>query len=151
MKTEGERFWDKVDVSDIDSCWLWTGATNGMGYGKLTTEGRQVGAHRLCLMRVLSLDNPEVVRHKCDVKLCVNPWHLEPGTQKDNVHDCIERGRRRYGRVAGERHGRSKLTREEVLEIRADLRLGKIVAEEYGISPAQVSLIRSRQRWKHLE
>jgi hypothetical protein len=29
----------------------------------------------------------------------VNPEHLFIGTQKDNVHDCMEKGRRAHQRV----------------------------------------------------
>lgn len=34
-----------------------------------------------------------VVRHKCDNGECINPEHMELGTQKENVQDMIERGR----------------------------------------------------------
>ena len=40
-------------------------------------------------------DIPEglVIRHTCDNPACINPDHLKPGTQKDNVHDMFERNR----------------------------------------------------------
>lgn len=34
-----------------------------------------------------------VLRHKCDNRPCVNPDHLTPGTKKQNLQDCIDRGR----------------------------------------------------------
>lgn len=33
--------------------------------------------------------------HVCDNRRCVNPNHLKVGTQRDNVMDCIGKGRAR--------------------------------------------------------
>lgn len=35
------------------------------------------------------------VLHKCDVRNCVNPYHLFLGTNLDNIHDRIAKGRSR--------------------------------------------------------
>ncbi len=34
-----------------------------------------------------------VLRHTCDNRLCMNPNHLEPGTEQDNVRDMMQRQR----------------------------------------------------------
>lgn len=58
----------------------------------------------------------KVVRHTCDNPRCINPFHLILGTQHDNVHDAMERGRH----IAGSRVGTSKLTEDVVAAIRAE-------------------------------
>ena len=52
-------------------------------------------AHRYALERKLGreLEPGEVARHTCDNPICVNPDHLLPGTQRDNVDDMMRRGR----------------------------------------------------------
>jgi hypothetical protein len=89
-------------------CWNWTGAVNAYGYGVITVGGRigkQWKAHRYSWVyhngTIPESDGPHgtVVMHKCDNRLCVNPDHLELGSQADNVRDMDNKGRRRnqYG------------------------------------------------------
>lgn len=80
----------------------------GIGYGYLQHEGKQVLAHRLayCQANDLPLEDiaGQVVRHKCDNPKCVNPDHLEIGSQADNMTDKVQRGRA----LRGEHIGNSK-------------------------------------------
>jgi hypothetical protein len=94
------RFWAKVEKSD--GCWLWTGATNGHGYGQI--DHRQ--AHRVAWELA---DGPPVpdgwdLCHHCDVRLCVNPAHLFPGTRADNMQDAVRKGR--MFKATGDLNGR---------------------------------------------
>jgi hypothetical protein len=71
-------------------CWLWIGARHSMGYGKFDGEM----AHRYAWQLVNGpIPDGLVVRHRCDVPLCVRPEHLELGTRADNSRDMVERGR----------------------------------------------------------
>jgi hypothetical protein len=91
------RFWAKVDIKDIDSCWLWTASLNSKGYGSFAVRGSGVSAHKIswALAKndgVLS-DAKSHVMHSCDTRSCVNPNHLSLGTPKDNARDAINKGR----------------------------------------------------------
>lgn len=70
------------------------GANNGYGNTARTIAGvkRHMPLHRAVFWDTYGY-LPEVVRHTCDNTRCINPAHLLPGTQKDNMQDCIRRGR----------------------------------------------------------
>jgi DNA-binding transcriptional regulator YiaG len=107
-----------------------------MGYGQKTVKGQKVLAHRA----VMGNPKGKVVMHTCDNPACVNPDHLRIGTQKDNVQDCITKGRRFDN--SGCNHPNTHLIPEDIEEIRAlDLpqhQIGRI----FGISQQAVSKIK---------
>lgn len=76
-----------VDWSDARRCWLWKGATIG-GYGSLKIAGRRYYAHRLAYETWIGiLPAGILVRHRCDNRACINPFHLLPGEHFDNARD----------------------------------------------------------------
>lgn len=90
-----ERFWPKVDVRGPDECWLWTAALDGHGYGRIDEgghAGHSFGAHRVAweLANGAVIPDGLVIDHLCRNPPCVNPAHLEPVTQREN----LRRGRR---------------------------------------------------------
>lgn len=100
--TTPETFWRKVEKTD--SCWLWRGCVHYLGYGVTSVGGKQVRAHRLAWTYANGpIPDGLLVRHKCDVPLCVNPDHLLLGTYADNAADMVSRGRQ----AKGDRNGRS--------------------------------------------
>lgn len=87
-----DRFWEKVNKTD--TCWLWAGSKNNMGYGRINVDGIIKLAHRVLFeLEGIKLERKQVVMHTCDTPLCVNPNHLRIGTQKDNIYDMIAKGR----------------------------------------------------------
>ena len=74
----GKRFWSKVEFTD--SCWLWTGAIDGGGYGCfwVVPGSKQDKAHRIAY-ELFKRPIPAglEVGHLCRVRRCVNPEHLE--------------------------------------------------------------------------
>lgn len=72
-------------VTFTDTCWLWTGAKNGPGYGMLKWWGDSEFVHRLSY-ECWNGPIPEglVINHLCEVKSCLNPDHLEAVTNAEN-------------------------------------------------------------------
>lgn len=140
-----DLFWDLVERGKGDECWIWKGKRFSNGYGNF----RDCLAHRVSY--VLSggiLCKGEVLRHRCDCRACVNPDHLIPGTQKENMQDMVDHGR--VNPPKGEKSGNAKLTWESVFEIRRRYTSGetqKVLAEEFGISAKQISVIVNGQQW----
>lgn len=78
---------ERVRIQD-DGCWIWTGAKQGE-YGLVRgprPERRSLSAHRLSYEHhVGPIPDGMEIDHLCCVKLCVNPYHLEPVTHRANI------------------------------------------------------------------
>jgi hypothetical protein len=84
MKTVQERFWEKVDMTG--RCWEWTGVLHEKGYGIFYLEGRSRLAHRISFeFKSGKIEHGLTLDHLCRNRKCVNPDHLEPVTNKENV------------------------------------------------------------------
>lgn len=80
------RFMEKVVVDAALGCWQWNGGCS-RGYGQFWHEGRTVPAHRFAYEHLVGpIQSGAVIDHLCRTKACVNPAHLEPVTQRQNVH-----------------------------------------------------------------
>lgn len=156
MKHLFDRFWAKVEV--VDGCWEWTAAKSSTGYGSIMAEDGTVRlAHRISYEMhrgaILKTDNhfDTCVLHSCDNRGCVNPDHLFIGTNADNIADKVAKGRAQ--RMFDPANGRTKLTKDEVLAIRAAEPVYGIntkLAKQYGVTNAHISGIRAGLRWAHI-
>jgi len=83
--------------------------------------------------------------------MCVNPDHLFEGTGADNVADRDAKGRQRT--PLGELHGNSKLTKQDVLDIRAAWEAGvsqRELGRRYGVASTTIHSIVRREMWNHV-
>lgn len=93
-----------------------------------------------------------VIRHTCDNPRCINPDHLIPGTQIDNIADRVLRGR--SATLRGESNPKSALTNADVEYIRRVYVKNKrglraSLAEKFNVSPATISDIISNRSWNN--
>ena len=147
-----QRFWAKVRKGDgRNGCWLWTASKFPLGYGAFrgSPSGNNILAHRYSWATNFGpIPEGLCVCHHCDVKACVRPDHLFLGTQADNVADKVAKGRQ--ARQKGSQHGMAKLNEDQVLAIRRDGRLQRVIAADYGVSIMSISFIKSGKRWGHV-
>jgi hypothetical protein len=160
-----DRLWAKIERRGPDDCWFWTGSLDANGYGRLNIEKVPELAHRFAYLDATG-ENPEgqCVLHKCESRYpkgdyshrrCCNPAHLKTGTMEENSADAKDSGRAAAPPVnLGSAHGNSKLTEQQVVEIRLRYAAGgctqKGLAAEFGVNQALVGRIILRKIWKHV-
>ena len=110
--------------------------------------------HRLVAMAFIpNLDNLPEVNHKDGNKLNNCVTNLEWVTGLQNIKHAWKTGLIKG--LKGEKNGRSKLTNEEVKEIRNKYtgKRGEIanLAKEYGVSWSLIKLIVTNKKWVHIK
>ena len=162
------RFWENVDQKMPDDCWVWKLAVRTGGYGSFKCSGRGLIASRVAYYLFYHADpSDKMVCHTCDFPNCCNPYHLFLGTALDNSQDAQNKGRLKHGE--GDRHGSkthpekwyrgeqsaaSKLTEEQVLEIRRAYKVEFVtqqqLADRYGTKRETIGRIIRGDNWLHV-
>jgi len=152
-RTLENRLLDNVEYSDGDDpCWLWTGYIADNGYGTIHYQGESDLVHRVSY-EFFNGDIPEnmYVRHTCHERNCICPEHLVLGTHKDNMKDMTEANRQ----AKGEDINNSKLTKEDVLEIKKLISDGKHyqyeIAEMFDVKRSTITDINRGKTWSWLK
>jgi len=124
-------------------CLLWQGLKTKNGYGKTSYKRKTWSCHRLVKFLETGREGA-VAMHKCDTKTCINPAHIEWGTQKKNLMDMSARGRSAL----------AKITPVVASEIRRIYSTGKHtqeqVAKMFGLTQTNVSNIVLRKTWVNI-
>lgn len=115
------------------------------GYPKITINKRQRTMSRYIYERFVGIiPKGNVIRHKCDCASCINPNHLEIGTQIENIEDKVIRNRQ----ARGENIGISKLNRILVDEIRQAIEPISILASKYKVANSTIRRIKNNELWR---
>lgn len=80
------RIENKIERITESGCWIWTGCLNNKGYGQFHHNKKTTYVHRF-VFEVLRFTIPDdlCIDHLCRVRCCVNPYHMEPVTNKENI------------------------------------------------------------------
>jgi hypothetical protein len=80
-----ERFMKYVAPEPNSGCWLWAGTLDSSGYGLIWDGKTNKKAHRISHELLKGPIPPRMeIDHKCRVRCCVNPDHLEVVTHREN-------------------------------------------------------------------
>ena len=131
--------------SSIAECWEWAGCRFSTGYGCLTAEGKNAGAHRVvwAMHNGMAIPDGLLVRQSCDNPACCNPYHLSVGTVQDNSDDTVSRRRQ----AQGEYHGMAKLTLEEAQAIADSSESYTALSKKYGVTKTTIGSIKTGFSW----
>ena len=169
-----QRFADRCELQD-NGCIFLKGNTQNNGYinwwyryedATGETRMRYISAHRFGALTSGKFTEDQVneycVLHDCDqyyanddisYRQCVNPDHLWIGTAKDNIQDCVKKGRYvRPPSFPGADNFNAKLTEVQAQYIMDNhyIITQKQLSVKMGVSVSTVENIHSAKTWKHL-
>lgn len=150
---EARRYYEQtVLAADTDECVIWPFPFDKNNYPKLKYNGKTANVHRL-VCKTKNGEPPTLdhqAAHNCNNAACCNWRHLRWATPLENIHDKFENGTV----LRGSNHGFSKLTEEQVLEIRS--LNGQFsqsqIAKRYSVDQSTISrVIAQKEQWSWLE
>ena len=133
-----------ISMKGDEDCWLWTGGLVGRDSRPyFSVDGKKLLAYRIVyeLITGETLVTGEMIRHKCDNKICCNPKHMEKGGHIQNMQDMKER----------QRHGMPHQTVRHIKKLILQGVPYSVIAERYGCSKSLISEIANLRAYAHVQ
>lgn len=142
----------RISISNI-GCWDYVGYIDSKGYpnirkmylAKLYSVTR---VHQLSYLVYRGDYNRSLLlRHLCNNRKCINPYHLYPGTHEDNMRDMALAGSQKGSKNPG-----SKLSEIDVLAILNMFGKFKIneIAKKFNVTRKNIEMIKYGKTWAHI-
>jgi hypothetical protein len=141
-------------IEEVGDCWEWTGAlqpnapTPVMRFHQRTSQVRRfIAEHQGKMLK------GRLATCKCRNELCVNPDHVVVVSRK-RLQELISKERQyqtnpvRMKKLAEKARAKSKLTFEQVEQIREAIEPQRVTAQRFGITQSAVSSIKRGRTWK---
>lgn len=152
-----EQFLEKVLMEPNTGCWYWLGPITVQGYASVKSKynfGFCNGSRLSYYLFKGEFDTKKLALHHCDNPRCVNPDHLYIGDHKDNSND--KHRRHRDSPRKGELNGRSKLSNDQIIEIRnrykrkSEKDNAVEIAKDYGVTSSMIYFVVKNLNWRHV-
>lgn len=143
---EGRNYIEDQVIKQENGCWEWPGGTS-QRYPLTSVGNKSIRLNRFA-WETYKGKIPEGmnVLHTCDNPRCINPEHLWLGTQQENIHDMLEKGRGQKGLRC------PKLTPADVVAMKERFNAGgctyRGLAREYGVDVRWMRGIMQGEKWK---
>lgn len=158
-----ERLKKGYTINKQTGCWEWgkyhkiqlkhNTPTPKLMHPRIKVNGKSYRVSRLMYAMYYNTEIPKELYacHKCDNPICVNPEHIFLGTHKENMRDMVQKNRRHL--TEGEAHPRSKISENDVREIRS--KFGIVPTRElskiYNMSRGNIHAIAKSITWKNVK
>ena len=135
-----------------NQCWIWSAGKDARGYPICKIKNKTHKVSRV-VYEIFRGKIPKEfdICHRCDTPACINPKHLWAATSKENMHDCVKKGR--FADHHGENNPRAKLTEldvQEILSFRRPGITGVNIAKRFGVSSTIIYSIWNNKSWRNI-
>jgi hypothetical protein len=136
-------------------CWIWDGFAQKKKFPRAWINGELVYLRRYVYeLGVGQIQPKRVIGMKCDDTLCLNPDHMAAKSKQQSVRAWAKKGaycgEKSRGKIAAIMRERSKLSQQDIEEIRATSSSTE-AAQRFGISVEYAYQIRTYKRWRDLK
>ena len=149
MVAQKTDLWKVVTKAGDDECWpCFSGSGDGRGHKHITYSGKKIYAHRIAYeLTKGAITEGALILHTCANPACCNPKHLVEGTHSENIKQAYQDNTALLRSRQGSNNGRSKLSYNQVADIRASTLSHAACGRLYGVSEVTIGRVRKGLRY----